>query len=322
MRILIAYEPSVGRDPFAEMIRSRLTDAEIRWREDMEAESILGMTECLLLMPHKVGCAVPEDLVANESFLRKMDRLELVVTASTGFEHIDMKYCRNKGIAVYNAAAYSTDSVAELCVAFALALSRRLTLADRSVRTGRWDADGIVPGTELAGKTVGIVGTGTIGMRVATLFAAFKCSVLGWSRTERAEFLQIGGRYVDRIEEIAERCDVISLHLPLRDSTRGIVNKRFVAAMGGHAVLINASRAGLIETAPLVDALQRKEIAGAALDVLDVEPPLAGSALLAMDNVILSPHMGFKTVESLRRLDESVVLNLERFDKGDRTGQC
>lgn len=316
MNLLVAFEPFIGRRSF----QDRLTEIGIKsvfWREDLRNAQICTQVDALMLMPHKVGSNEPETIKVDAAMLRTLPSLRFIATASTGFDHIDLELCGRAEIVLYNVPNYATDSVAELCVGMTLSLLRKLPQAKSNVQDSRWDM-GVVPGCELAGKTVGIIGTGQIGVRVAELFRAFRCEVLGWSKSERREFLSIGGRYVSDIDHIAASCDIISLHLPKSNSTKRIVNQRLLGLMKATTVLVNVSRAALIDTGALTTHLRENLLAGAALDVLDIEPPPVGAELSRLKNVLVTPHIGFKTREALERLDLAMIQNLSEFLSGGK----
>jgi D-3-phosphoglycerate dehydrogenase len=239
----------------------------------------------------------------------------MVSVAFTGFDRVDLDLCRGRGIAVYNVPDYSTDSVAELTLGLALALCRNIPIADSQVRDGHWVMDG--PGSELAGKKVGILGTGSIGLRVAELYAAFKCRIVGWSRTRREAFICLGGEYRDSVTDVCSGCDLLSVHLPLNSDTNGIIGSRELTVMPKHAYLINTARAAVVDSIALAEALKAKRIAGAAIDVFDTEPVSPHNPLLKLSTILLTPHIGYFTSEALVRRAEIAVSNIQRFLSGD-----
>jgi D-3-phosphoglycerate dehydrogenase len=238
--------------------------------------------------------------------------LKVLSLAFTGYNDVALDLCREKGLTVYYVPGYSTDSVAELTIGLTLAVLRRIPYANGRVCSGHWDRGDVMPGVELAGRTVGILGTGTIGRRSAEIFKVFGCKLLGWSRTRRNDF---PGTYEDDVSAVFAKSDVIALHLPVNDATRGIASREMIARMPGTSILVNTSRADLVDTQALADAIREGRIAGAAVDVYDLEPPdLQKNPLFYLNdrNVILTPHLGFKTAESLRRLAEMTISNIGR----------
>ncbi len=226
-------------------------------------------------------------------------RLKMISVAFTGYDHVDMKACDHRNIVVSNCAGYSTDSVAELALGLTLAVLRKIVPGDGAVRTGGTRMG--LPGRELAGKTIGVVGTGAIGSRVAQLFQALGCSVLASSRTERPKLVEAGIRYVS-LEELLAVSDVVTLHLPANDHTRGLIDAKKLGIMKSSAVLINTARGAVVDTQALAEKLSSGELAGAGIDVFDTEPPLPeDNPLLDAPNCVLTPHVAFATAEALEK---------------------
>ena len=246
--------------------------------------------------------------------LRACDKLQYIDIAFTGVDHVAMDAAREKGITVSNASGYSNESVAELGVGFAIDLLRNVPQVDARCRALGTKA-GLV-GRELMGKTVGIVGFGKIGARSAELFHAFGCKILAHSRSIHKN----APVYVEQVDlaSLLERSDIVVLHCPLNDSTRGLINKDALAKMKPSAYLINLARGPVVVSRDLADALNSGVIAGAAIDVFDKEPPLnADEPLLAAKNTILTPHIAFASEESMSIRAEIVFDNLRHFLDGD-----
>ncbi len=257
-------------------------------------------------------------VIANVKFpaavINSCPRLKLISIAFTGVDHVDLESCRKRGIAICNAAGYSTDSVAELVIGHILMKLRNLAECDHAVRSGLTKT-GLV-GNTLKGKTVGIAGTGSIGLRTAELLKTFGCELLGWSRSERKEAKELGMRYVS-IEELFSSSDIISLHLPLNDKTRGLVDGKLISLMKRGAVLVNASRGPVVDSRALAAALGSGAIRGACIDVFETEPPIAGDhPLLNAKGALLSPHVAFATEESFVLRAEIVFGNIEAWLSG------
>ncbi len=251
--------------------------------------------------------------------LERLPNLRMVAVAFTGYDSVDLDACRQRGVAVYNVPAYSTDSVAELVLGLAVALARGIPGADQELRAGGWKRCG--PGTELAGKVVGIIGTGTIGLRVAELFSALRCRLVGWSRTRRESFEQVGGVYVANMEDVLEQADILSIHVPLTDATRSLIGAAELARMKPTALLINTSRGAVVDQNALARALQEKRIGGAGLDVYAHEPLTTDSPLRLLQNVVLTPHIGFATREALERRARITMENIGAFHQGRDTNR-
>lgn len=246
--------------------------------------------------------------------LRACDKLKYIDIAFTGVDHVAMDAAREKGITVSNASGYSNESVAELGVGFAIDLLRNVPQVDARCRALGTKA-GLV-GRELMGKTVGIVGFGKIGTRSAELFHAFGCKILAHSRSIHKN-APVYVKQVD-LDSLLERSDIVVLHCPLNDSTRGLINRDALAKMKPSAYLINLARGPVVVSQDLADALNNGVIAGAAIDVFDKEPPLnADEPLLAAKNTILTPHIAFASEESMSIRAEIVFDNLRHFLDGD-----
>lgn len=244
----------------------------------------------------------------REAVLAQCPQLAMLSVAFTGIDHIDMAYCRRNNITVCNCAGYSNEAVSELVFGLVLGLYRRLIACDTAVRRGG-TKDGLI-GFELAGKKFGIVGTGAIGLKVAALARAFGCEVYAYSRTVKE---MPGIRYVD-LDTLLATCDIVSLHVPLMEQTRGMINREKLALMKQSAVLINTARGPVVDAAALAEALTEGRLAGAAVDVFEQEPPIpAGHPLLQAPNVILAPHVGFATQEALGKRAVIALENIKQW---------
>lgn len=254
--------------------------------------------------------------VSAESIRRFPDSVKLLCEAGTGYNNIDLAAAKARGITVCNIPAYSTQRVAQTALMLMLNLSSSmgaqlamLARGDRSNFTDCLKVDHV----ELNGKTLGLVGTGNIGRAVARAALALDMEVLGWARTPRPD---AGGiRYVP-MEELLRRSDYLSLHCPLTPETRHLIGADSLARMKPTAFLINTSRGALVDEAALIAALRAGTIAGAGLDVQETEPPAQDSPLYTMENVILTPHMGWKGLETRRRLVSLLAGNIRAFFGG------
>lgn len=245
--------------------------------------------------------------------LEKCENIKMLAVAFTGLDHVDLKYCEERGIKVQNCAGYATTAVAELTFGLLLDLCRNIGKCDTAARNGGTKA-GLI-GFELEGRTMGIVGTGAIGARVAKLAAAFGMDVIAYSRTPGKV---AGVRYVS-LEELLAQADVVSLHVPLTDETRGMIGAEELALMKKTAVLVNTARGPVVDTKALADALNSGRIAGAAIDVFDKEPPLdADEPLINAKNTVVTPHVAFATDESMIKRAEIEFRNIAEFIKDKR----
>ena len=245
------------------------------------------------------------------------DSVKLIVEAGTGYNNIDLDAARAKGITVCNIPAYSTERVAHTVIMMLLNFSSTmqqqigmLAKGDRSNFTKYLQ----VSHTEVNGKTLGVVGAGLIGMEVIKVAKALGMNILVHTRTPKAD--GDGIRYVS-LDELLEHSDYITLHCPLNEQTKHMINKDTIAKMKSSAVIINTGRGALINEADLCEALVAKRIAGAGLDVQEVEPPVEDSPLYTLDNVIITPHMGWKGLETRQRLVGIIRDNVQAFLKGE-----
>jgi len=234
--------------------------------------------------------------ITRES-LARANGLKVIGRAGVGVDTIDVDAATERGIAVLTAPAGNTISAAELTFALTLALARRVPAADRSMKAGQWDRKSF-SGSELHGKTLGLVGAGRIGGEVAKRARAFGMQVVAYDPFLIADRAQALGIERAELDEVLRRADVVSLHVPLTEATSGLLGDRELALMKPTAVLINAARGGVVREDALVRALTERRIGGAALDVYEQEPLPADHPLRALDNVVLTPHLGASTVEA------------------------
>ena len=268
--------------------------------------------------PAKVEVIVTVLKKLGKEYLQQFPNLKMIAVAFTGYDSVDMEYCKEHGIAIYNVPKYSTNSVVELAIGLTIAVLREITFGNDIIRNKKWS---FKPGIELFGKTVGIMGTGEIGVATAKIFKAFGCEVIGWSRSENEAFKTLGAKYIADKQEFFAAADIVSVHLPLNKDTKGIIGKKELAAMKMTAVLVNTARGAIVNEGELIAALEQKEIAGAGLDVFEKEPVDSNNRLLKLDNVVLTPHVAYKTEEALNRRMEVTVKNIADFrdnNKGNR----
>jgi D-3-phosphoglycerate dehydrogenase len=252
----------------------------------------------------------------DRQVLSAMPDLKFISVAFTGVDHVDLEFCRDRGIEVSNASGYSTPAVAELAFGMMISLLRSIPKGDGAVRHGGTRA-GLI-GRELAGRTLGILGTGAIGLRVAELGRAFGMRLLGWNRTERQAAVDMGLTYKP-LEGVLEASDIVTVHLPLNDSTRGLLDDIRLGRMKQSALLINTARGPIVDSAALALALKEGRLAGAGVDVFETEPPIPSDhPLLGAPNCLLAPHVGFATEEALVRRLEIAVSNVEEWVRGRR----
>ena len=255
--------------------------------------------------------------VGGEAIAQFPASVKLICEAGTGYNNIDIKAAREKGITVCNVPGYSTEAVAQLAITFILSLSASLTKQHAMLQQKNYDnftKHLLVPHFELQGKTLGIIGSGSIGQQVMKISRSLGMNILVYNRTPKTwsdpQITSVS------LEELFSQSDFVSLHCPLTPDTRQLVSRARLALMKPSAFIINTSRGALINEPDLIEALQQGNLAGAALDVQDPEPPALTNPLFAMDNVILTPHIGWKPLEARQRLINLLAGNIEAYLQG------
>ena len=243
------------------------------------------------------GLIVRSGTQVTRNLISRAGQLKTIGRAGVGVDNVDLDAATEQGIAVFNAPGGNTTAAAELTIALLISVARRIPAAEASLRRGEWDRSAF-KGVELRGKTLGLIGAGRIGGEVATRCQAFGMDVVVYDpylAEERAE--ELGVELVG-FDEVAARGDFISIHVPLTDETRGIVEEETLGRMKSTAFVVNASRGGVVDEDALANALHDGVIAGAALDVYETEPLAADSPLRAAPNLVLTPHLGASTAEA------------------------
>jgi D-3-phosphoglycerate dehydrogenase len=248
-------------------------------------------------------------------------RLKMISIWATTCHYADLEAAKERGIVVTHVPSYATEAVAEYTFALLLAAARKLTLADKHVRKGSFDWRPF-GGIELAGKTLGIIGTGAIGFRVAEIARAFKMRLLGYDKypnPKKAE--ELGLKYVD-LKTLLRESDVITNHVTLTSETEKLIGKKEINMMKAGVVIINTSQGKVVDEKALGEALKSGKIAYAGLDVLAEEPPSKNTPLFKLDNTVLSPHIGFNTAEAEARCSDICVDNVVNFVEGKHQNVC
>lgn len=228
----------------------------------------------------------------------QLDRLKYISVAFAGIDHVGSS-AEDRGISIKNTGGYSDDAVAELSLGLTLNLLRNIEEGNTVVRNSG-TIKGLI-GNELRGKTVGIVGTGRIGLRTAELYKAFKCNLIGYNRSIKDAGLNLGIEYMT-LEEVMEKSDIVSLHIPLNNETKGLITKELINSMKKSSIMINVARGGVVDNNALAEALNNESIAGAGIDVFDMEPPIPKDyPLISAKNTVLTPHVAYATEESINR---------------------
>lgn len=258
-------------------------------------------------------------IIANNPYPKEAfsqaGNLKLIDVAFTGVDHVDLEAAQDQGIQVANAAGYSNTAVAELVIGLTLDVYRRISFGNDSIQQG--DEAVLYQGNEIRGKTVGIVGTGSIGMETARLFKAFGANLIGYNRTEKDEAKELGLEYVS-LDELMANSDIISLHLPLNDETKNTISREKLEMMKDSAVLINAARGPIVDNDALAELLNDGKIAGAGIDVFDMEPPIPSDyPLLSAKNAVLTPHVAYLTDESMVARAHIAFDNVVKFIEGN-----
>lgn len=254
-------------------------------------------------------------MLANMPFrknvLEKCTDLKMLSVAFTGVDHVDMDYCRENDIMVCNCSGYANEAVSELVFGMIINLYRSIFAADKAVRSGG-TKKGLMQ-IELCKKRFGIIGAGVIGLKTARLAEAFGCEVYAYSRTPK----NIEGMKFVGLDELLATCDIVSVHVPLTPQTKDLINAENIVKMKPNAILINTARGPVVNAKALADALKNGTIAGAGVDVFDVEPPLAeDNPLLDVPHTVLTPHIGFATQEAMQKRAVIAFTNIKKYLEG------
>lgn len=255
----------------------------------------------------------------DAEFMKHQRDLLLIARHGIGVDNVDVKAATEEGVMVARVPGFKErDAVAELAVALALDVVRRVTYSSQLVRAGRWGDRGKIVGFNVAGKTVGVVGLGNIGSRVAEIFSrGFGARVLAFDPYVKPEDAARYGAQLTDLDTLLRESDIISLHAPLTPETYHIIDEKAFEKMKSGVVIVNTARGELIDTAALIKALESGKVAGAGLDVVEGEPIGSDHPLLKFDNVVVTPHIGANTREGLRGMDESNVDAILRVIRGE-----
>ncbi len=295
------------------LVTGKLLLETMKALEKWQVETIIGeelTEENLIKKAAKVDAIIcPLSTQITAKVLESAENLKIVANIGAGFDNIDVKKAKELGIAVTNTPDVSTEATAELTLGLILAVARRITEGDRLCRETPEEFKGWAPtfflGTELTGKTLGIIGLGRIGQAVAKRAVAFGMKIIYSGHNQKdwdAEFVSQ--------EELLKRSDVVTIHAAYNPDLKHLINEETLRMMKPSAFLINAARGPVVEEAALVKALKNEEIAGAALDVFEFEPKI-GEELRGLDNVVLTPHIGNATVETRSEMGRMAISNVE-----------
>jgi len=256
-------------------------------------------------------------IIANQPLsaevINSAENLKMISVAFTGFDHLAMEACRENDILVSNSSGYANQAVAELAFGLTIGLMRNIKDSDEAVRASKTRAG--LNGNELAGKNFGIIGFGAIGQKTARIADAFGCKILVDDHKKHQLGKELGVEYLP-IAELLRKSDIVSLHVPLKDSTVDLIDAEKIALMKKSAILINTARGPVVNSEALAKALNKEEIAGAGIDVFEMEPPIPEDhPLLNAKNTILTPHTAFATEEAFIKRAEIVFANIEAWFK-------
>lgn len=304
-------------------------DYESLDKQDLDFSLLSAAFDDLILYPsttaeqvlariQHVDVVISNKVIVNAEAMEQCKNLKLILISATGTNNIDLDFARSKGIVVCNCQGYGTSAVAQHTLTLMLTLATSLLKYEHAVKQGEWNKSPIFclldfPIVELSGKTLGIIGYGELGQAVAKLAEAFGMKILVASLPNRPT-------HKDRIPfaELLAQVDFLSLHCPLTDETRDLIDSQAFDKMKNSAFLINCARGGIVNEQALADALRQGKIAGAATDVLSVEPPTQGNVLLADDipNLIITPHSAWGSVDARQRIVNQMLENVEAFKQG------
>lgn len=309
MKIVFLEPLGISEELLKEKISSVIDEAEheIIYYKDRQED-----TDTLIERSKDADIVVLSNFKYGREVMESCPSLKMVCVAFTGVDHVDIDYCREKGITVCNCAGYSTSAVADIVFAMVISLARNIIPCQDKARNGG-TKDGLV-GFELDGKTFGIIGTGAIGTRVAKIANAFGCKVIAYSRTKKdlpdVEFVTM--------EELLKKSDIVSLHVPQTPETTGLIGKEQLELMKPEAILINTARGPVVDSAALAAALKNGTIAAAGVDVFNCEPPLlAEEPLLAAPNTLLTPHIAFASHQAFEKRADIVAANIKCWLEGE-----
>ena len=310
--------------PFDQSILARLRQSvEVIYECWMDTHKLLPADEFIdRIQGQDIEIIVIEaDFIFREVF-EKGGKLKLIAACRGNVTHVDMEAATEHGVLVVNTPARNATAVAELTVGLMLALIRKVPAAHQMVSTGKWvDPTACYSsfrGTELTGKTIGIIGFGAIGQQVTKMLSAFETSILVYDPYIDPDIIKKLGAMPQELDDLIKQSDIITLHCPVLPDTMGLMNAQRIASMKPASYLVNTAGAAIVDQDSIVKSLKEGHIAGAAFDVYDTWPVQSDNPLLKLDNVILTPHMGGATDETILRYSLMIAEDIERFLRGER----
>ena len=310
--------------PFSQSVILRLRQSvEVIYESWMDTRKLLPAEELIdRIQGQDIEIVVIEaDFIFREVF-EKGKKLKLIAACRGNVTHVDMEAATEHGVLVVNTPARNATAVAELTVGLMLAIARDIPRAHQMVSSGGWVDPTICyssfRGTELAGKVIGIVGFGSIGQLVSKRLSAFDASILVYDPYVNSEEIKRGGASPIGLDELVTQSDFVTLHCPTIPETMGLINAQRIASMKPTAYLVNTAGSTVVDQEAIVQALRRRHIAGAAFDVYETWPVKPDNPLLKLENVILTPHMGGATEETVERHSRMIADDIESFLRGER----
>jgi len=271
----------------------------------------MSQDELKTLLPKIHGLVIRSATKVNKELIDAAPNLKYVVRAGEGTDNIDKAYCAQKGIKVSNTPGANNNSAAEHAVALMLSVLRKTAQADASMKKGEWNKDAFT-GNELTNKTVGIMGFGRIGQIVAKRISGFEPKILFFDPLVHESQVPYATK-ISNLEELFSKSDIVTIHTPLIEATKGVVNYNLLSKMKSNAILVNAARGKIVNEVDLYEILKAKKIKGAGFDVFANEPLEADTPLRQLDNIILTPHLGGSTEEAQFRVGEMAANQIVEF---------
>ncbi len=273
-------------------------------------ESKVSRDQLIAMAPKVNGMIIRSATTVDKELIDLMPNLKLVIRAGEGTDNIDKKYANSKGVKAANTPGANNNSAAEHAIALMFSVLRKTAQADASMKKGEWDKNSFT-GNELSNKKLGIVGFGRIGQIVAKRLSGFDLDILFFDPIiEKSDIPN--AKKVASVQDIFKTCDIITIHVPLIDQTKNLVNKEMLSLMKPNAILINAARGKIVDEEALYETLAAKKILGAGFDVF-AEEPLKNSKLPSLSNIVLTPHLGASTAEAQERVGIMAVHQLKEF---------
>jgi len=305
---IVCVEPlGISKDLF-EQLRSEFAASGHQFKYYMDRRED---EPTLIERMHEADIVIISNIKLSAGVMQACPNLKMLSVGFTGLDHIDLAYCKSKGIEVRNAAGYSTTAVSELTVGLMIDVLRKITELDGTIRQGGSRCAFL--GRELKGKTVGVVGTGAIGTATIRLLLAFGCKILAYNRSVHEEVKQMGVEYTD-LDSLMRQSDIVTLHVPLNGDTHHLISAERLAMMKPTAILINTARGNVVDIDALAAALKANKIAGAGIDVYEQEPPLpAGHPLSDAPNCVMVPHVGYASREAFDIRADIVMNNVREY---------